>query len=254
MRMVLALLLLVGCGPGWADCYSEGEQAYGRNRIDEAIYHFTDCINDIFLAEKRRAQAFRYRGQMYEKKKRYDQAIQDYTKALKLNPRDIWCYNRRGVVYKKKGQYNRAVEDYTRAIKLDSNSAVLYNNRGNAYKKMGHYSRAIRDYSRAIKLDPNDAAFYNNFSWLLASCTDSAYRNGRLAVDLGVKANDLENWRQADYIDTLAAAYAESGRFDKAIEYQEQAISMLSSSDKATRKIYQERLHLYKTDRPVFST
>lgn len=119
---------------------------------------------------------------------------------------------------------------------------------------MGQYGPAVRDYNQAIKLDPNAAAFYSNYSWLLASCIDSVYRNGRLAVSLGVKANQLENWRRADYVDTLAAAYAATGHFDKAIEYQQQAIAMLKPDDEASRRMYEHRLSLYKTDRPVFST
>ena len=49
------------------------------------------------------------------------------------------------------------MEDYDKAIELDPNDAEAYNNRGNSYRDLGQYQRAIEDYDKAIELDPNDA-------------------------------------------------------------------------------------------------
>jgi hypothetical protein len=62
MRQVLAAFLFAWCGFGWADCYSDGEDAVNSNRINEAIQHFTTCIEDRFSSETTVFQSRRYRG------------------------------------------------------------------------------------------------------------------------------------------------------------------------------------------------
>ena len=66
------------------------------------------------------------------------------------------------------GDYDRAIEDYTKAIELDPNPADAYNNRGVAYGKKDESDCAIKDYTKAIELNPNrDITYYNRAGvWL----------------------------------------------------------------------------------------
>ncbi|MBT9438251.1 MAG: tetratricopeptide repeat protein, partial [Desulfobacterales bacterium] len=72
------------------------------------------------------------------------------------------AYYNRGVAYAFLNQYERAIEDYNKAIALDPNNAEAYNNRGVAYAFLNQYERAIADYNKAIALDPNFAMAYDN--------------------------------------------------------------------------------------------
>jgi len=108
------------------------------------------------------AVAYTHRGLAYSAAGEYDRAVQDYTRAIMLDPNYAPAYNDLGVAHKDKGDYDRAIEDYTRAISLYPRYARAYGNRGIAYKNKGDIGRAIEDYTQAIALSPRFAAAYNN--------------------------------------------------------------------------------------------
>jgi tetratricopeptide (TPR) repeat protein len=91
-------------------------------------------------------------------------------------------------------------------------------------REIGEYALANGHYDAAIRLNPRNATYYNSKAWMLATAPDDAARNGSEAVAAATRAVQLED--EADYHDTLAAAYAEAGDFDRAIEEQEIAIEM----------------------------
>ena len=86
------------------------------------------------------------RGRSYEHRGDYEHAIEDYTKAIELDPYFAAAYNNRGATYYKKGNYDRAVEDYTKAIdlKLDYTNAYYYN-RGEAWLHLKEWIYAKSD-------------------------------------------------------------------------------------------------------------
>ena len=92
-----------------------------------------------------------------------DRAIEVYSRALELNPRDAQAYNNRGVAYSSKGEVSRAIEDYSKVMELNPGFAVAYNNRGVAYNSKGEVNLAIEDYNRAIELNSSYVAeaYYN---------------------------------------------------------------------------------------------
>jgi tetratricopeptide (TPR) repeat protein len=79
-------------------------------------------------------------------------AMEDYNKAIQLNPNDAVAYNNRGNAYHAQGQYDRAIEDYNKAIQLNPNYAQAYAFRGAAYVGKGQYDRAISDFQKACDM------------------------------------------------------------------------------------------------------
>jgi tetratricopeptide (TPR) repeat protein len=96
-------------------------------------------------------------GDTYDEQKEYDLAIQDYTEAIRLNPKFAIAYYNRGISYRKKKEYGLAIQDYTEAIRLNAKYADAYNNRGWSYYNKKEYDLAIQDYETALRLDPNVA-------------------------------------------------------------------------------------------------
>ena len=85
------------------------------------------------------------RGRSYSELGKNERAIEDYDKAIELDPDDDGAYNNRGFSYRRLGQYQRAIEDFDKAIELDPNFAGAYNNRGFSYRNLGRYQRALDD-------------------------------------------------------------------------------------------------------------
>ncbi len=89
--------------------------------------------------------------------------------------------------------------------------------------KFGYDYFEPKDIPSGDELQRNGYAYaYNNLAWIMATCQDKKYRNGAKAVELAKKAISLSN--NIDFLDTLAAAYAEAGNFEKATTIQEEVI------------------------------
>src|SRR6185295_19613766 len=103
---------------------------------------------------------------------------------------------------------------------------------GNARYLLKDYEKALTDFTEAIRLDPNDPVAYNSRAVLRASCPDEKYRDGTKAIADATKACELTDWKDAETLDTLAAAHAEAGDFEIAIEISQQAIDLADDDAK----------------------
>jgi len=112
----------------------------------------------------------------------------------------------------------------------------------------GDYPAALRSVEEALALDVDDAAAHNNKAWLLATCLDEQFRDGKLAVEHATRACELTDWQNAGFIDTLAAAYAEEGDYEAAVRTQQQAIDLDTAGVYGDQFV--ERLELYQTETP----
>ena len=107
--------------------------------------------------------------------------------------------------------------------------------------------KAISDFEAAIRFEPTGADNYNALAWLWATCSDGKLRNAKKAIDYARKACELTAWKSGAILDTLAAAYAESGQFDEAVNWEKKALAMpdlanqVGDSARARLKLYQQR-------------
>ena len=199
------------------------------------------------------ALARRFRGLSYKHLGRRDEALRDFLEVIRLQPQlDLGYYNA-GVIYNLQGRYKDAINMMTRAIQLQKDNRGLArrrSERGNAYFHLGDFKRAESDFVAAVRLDPHDPDVINNVAWFRATCPEARFRNGKEAVELATRACTLEKWKDADGIDTLAAAYAETGNFAEAEHYQEKAMALLSEGE-ALRPKFRARLEQYRARQPV---
>ena len=179
------------------------------------------CCGEAWgVFDKARAVFHNGRGLQYLEKGQYDQAITEFTKAIKLEPKLAEVYYNRGVAYGEKGQDNQAISDYTKAIELNPKFAWAYYNRGNAYEEKGHYDQAISDYTKAIELNPRDADVYNNrgLVYVEKGQHDQAIADYTRAIEL--------NPRDADVYNNRGYAYHHKGHYDQAIADYNKAIEL----------------------------
>jgi tetratricopeptide (TPR) repeat protein len=107
------------------------------------------------------AELFINRGTAYQVDDHRDEAIADYSQAIRLDPHAAVAFYDRGQVYHDKGDLDRAIADYSEAIRLDAGFSSAYADRGDAYRLQGEFDLAIADYSEAIRRGRRgDAAFH----------------------------------------------------------------------------------------------
>jgi Tfp pilus assembly protein PilF len=115
----------------------------------------------------------------------------------------------------------------------------------------GKFQDAIEHYLAALRLKPDSPDTLNNLAWLLATCPDGHIRDGAQAIEQAGHACTLTDFKQAIFVGTLAAAYAEAGRFDDAIATAQKAcILATESGDQDLLKRNQELLVLYRAHQP----
>lgn len=106
--------------------------------------------------------AYYFRGLEYDDLDQHHLAIDDFNKAISLNPYYSFVFYNRGITYSKLSQYHRAIEDLNEAIRLNPDYAEFYNIRGFVYSKLGQYQYTIADYNEVIRRKPHDANAYLN--------------------------------------------------------------------------------------------
>jgi tetratricopeptide (TPR) repeat protein len=135
------------------------------------------------------AEVFNNRGFAHCQKGQYDQAISDFSKAIKANPRLAHAYNNRGAAYLYKAQYDRAIADLTKAIEIDPRLAQAYDNRGWAYIKKWQYDRAISDFNKTTEIDPEfvEAYYHRATAYFLLEEYDKSLSDVIKAQQLGYR-------------------------------------------------------------------
>ena len=228
--------------------YAELNQSYR-----EAVKLLTRAIEDERGDVIKLALARRFRGLAYKHLGRRDEALNDFLEVIRIQPKLDLGYYDAGVIYNLTNRYKEAVDAMTRAIDLQQDNSGLArrrSERGNAYFHLGQFKRAQDDFVAAVRIGPRDPDVLNNAAWFRATCPDPAFRNGKEAVELASRACQLDKWKDADQIDTLAAAHAEAGNFAEAERYQLKGLSLLSA-DEALRPKFQARLKQYRAKQPV---
>jgi tetratricopeptide (TPR) repeat protein len=205
------------------------------------------------------------RALAYESMREYDKAIADYCTVIEgdtdfsrngdgKEKSLARTHHYRGRAYQWYKQENaKAVADYTEALRLDPQIEMLHYRRGQAYNALKEYAKAKADFVVALERDPDYPNLLCAYAWQLATSPDAEFRDAKKALELAQKANQKFNWKVAAHVETLAAAYAESGEFEEAVKWQKKALELFVAKAKAhpgLHKAMQARLKQYETGKP----
>jgi tetratricopeptide (TPR) repeat protein len=228
-----------------------------RGELDKAISHFESAAR--IRSGKRDphydlASAFVQMNvaDALAKKGRSDDAMVHYEEAIRLQPNYADAYYNRGSLLFAKGRIDEAIADWETVLEMHPNDADAHTSLGNALLQKGSLREAIAHYVTALGLAPEDPHSRNNVAWILATASDSSIRDGARALGFAQEAVQLSGGREPQFLRTLAAAYAESGRFSEAIAVSQQAAvtaTMQGKPDMAKR--LEKDLVLYRGNLPV---
>ena len=215
--------------------------------FDKAAADFTDAIR----LDPKKVDGYQLRANVFLNQGQMDKAIADYDQLVLLQPNSN-NYRLRGEAYLKKQDWDKAIADANEAIRIAPNYDDAIALRGNAWSSKGEYDKALEDFNHLMDTNPNYAEGFNAEAWLYATCPKAEIRNGARALELAQKACELSGWNDGGFIDTLAAAEAETGKWDDAVKHQKQAVEVgkAMKEDEWRIKDYASRIPLYEQKKP----
>ena len=229
-------------------------------RLYDLAYELTEKGQiDAAIAEWRRAlkldpddaRARNNLGGILLEQGRLDESAAEFRRALKVKPDLVEARNNLGLVLLQFGQVAEAGRQFRESLAVDPTSMEALVNLGGVYLMQSNYVDAVRTLREAKRLEPDRLPVLGNLAWLLATCPETAFRNGPEAVALAERAAELSQRGDAVILDTLGAAYAEVGRFAEAVLVAGQALHLAETrNDPAMACDLKARLALYRSGQP----
>jgi tetratricopeptide (TPR) repeat protein len=150
--------------------------------------------------------------------------------AIRLKETNAAAHLNLGAILASRGRVEEGISHLERTVALDSSYAEAYRNLGEAYGSLGDHLNAVRNFTIASSRNPDDVMLLNRVAWLLATSPDDRARDGARAVDVAERAVKLTGRKDPTSLDTLAAAYAETGRFSEAVSAARDAVEAAVSN------------------------
>ncbi|MGA3284672.1 MAG: tetratricopeptide repeat protein [Verrucomicrobiota bacterium] len=224
-----------------------GNALAAQGRFDEAIAYYRKAIQ----IKPNYCEAQYNLGNALAAQGRFDEAIAYYRKAIQIKPYFSEALDNLGNALAAQGRFDEAIENYRQAIQLNSNHPEIFFHLGMAFDQLGRTREAVAQYREALRLNPNLTGALNNLAWVLAASPDDELRNGPEAVRLAERACELTHYGAPFFIGTLAAAYAESGRFPEAVTTAEKAEQLATSAGlTAMAAKNRQLLEFYRAGKP----
>jgi tetratricopeptide (TPR) repeat protein len=257
--------------------YNFADTLASQGRTDEAIHHFEEAAR----LKPPFPEAHRGLAELLAKRNQTDAAIQHYQLALQARPDDAgcWCefanlcarvgrikearssYERAlglspgfapafsglGILAAKQGDLDAGMGHFRNALRADPRNAESHYNLANLLLQAGRSAEAVAHYHEALAIKPGSSLVGNRLAWVLATSDDANVRNGPQAVNLAEQICPMGKCTQPEFLDTLAAAYAEAGRFDRAVDAASRALESARGRNPGLADRITERLDVYRS-------
>lgn len=224
-----------------------GLLAVQHGQVDEALRHFKKALELRPRFEEARSNL----GGLLDNLGRQDEAVAHFEEALRTDPKYVPAHTNLGALLFRCGRVDEAIPHFQKALKLRPGSPELRQDLDIAQRTREKMLQLMADQRALIQSRPTDVTLLNNTAWALATNPNASVRNGREAVELAQRAIRLVDGPLPALLDTLAAAYAEAGRFPEAVNSAEQALALAAEQDNmALADKLRARLKLYQAGSP----
>ena len=160
---------------------------------------------------------FRFRGEIYLRKKMYAAAFEDFDRGAEL--KDPWCYLNRWVAYRELKQGDKAIAELSKAIELWPKFWPAWSWRGDHYRSLQEWAKAVADYTKALELNPKHRQ----------SC-EAAVAELEKSMKLRKGGDALEGF-------VLAMAHWRLGNWDEARKRYDQAVSWMEKNNPTSKEL-----------------
>ncbi|WP_397568622.1 sulfatase-like hydrolase/transferase [Schlesneria sp. T3-172] len=180
----------------------------------------------------------------------HDGAAKHYDAALAINPESLTAIVNRGILDARRGETEAAEQQFRRALELAPDNLLCRRNLGLIHQQRGRMADAINEFEQSLKLAPDHIPTLLSLGWIRASHPDSQWRNAAEGLKLAEQACAGSQRQSADSLDLLAAAYAESERFDEAVSAATEALEKIPPQQPSLGDELKRRRELYRQKKP----
>jgi tetratricopeptide (TPR) repeat protein len=214
--------------PDYTDVLNNlGNALVESGRVDEAIVQYKKALQ----IRPDYAEAHNGLGVALGKTGHLDEAIAQCNQALEINPDFADAHSNLGIALAGRGRFDEAMAHFQKALELKPDHADARKNLDGARSQREALAKALAGQRESLRSRPHDVALLNEIAWMLATNPNASIRNGAEALELALRAAQLSNGREPAVLGTLAAAYAEAGRFAEAVQTAEKALELATQQN-----------------------
>lgn len=214
-----------------------------QGRIAEAVPHLqyaSKSTPNSFTVRMKLAAALKQIG-------RFQDAMPHFEKLLRQKPGNAWLRDQLGFCLLQLGRHDEADAHFRQAIRLRPDFLEARIHLGRALLLRRRFGDALEQYEGVLKLKPDHLVALNDLAKLFATSAEAKVRDGQRAVTLAKEAARLTGHKNSSLLNTLAAAHAEAGNFEEAIDWQTIAVELAPDPKKPALR---QRLELYIAGKP----
>ncbi len=202
---------------------------HNRGLVRATLGQYEAALDDFTRAlqlEPTRSDTRFNRAELRLQLGRYQEALADYSQIVQSDPADLAARRGRAHARFYLEQFDQALADFNQIVQDNPQDAAAYADRADLYAYLGNWAEAAADYRTAVRLDPSLGRAYQSAAWLMATCPDGTYRDAALGVRAARRAIELDGADDYRYLDTLAAALASAGDYAAAVDAIDRAIAL----------------------------
>ena len=224
-----------------------GLAAINENRLADAERYLDEALR----LDRTEIDTWGNLANLYIKRKQYEEALSAYRTIDRLCPANPKCLNMMANIYEIQGKHADAEICLRKALDAEPASIDYLGTLAQVLQTEGKAAEALQAYLEVVNRRPDELRARNNAAWILATSADGRLRDGPKAIALLLPAAQSPD-SDSNLLDTLAAAYAEAGQFQQAVETVGRAIVKARGESLPASVVadMETRLELYKKQRP----
>jgi len=223
-----------------------GNLLASKGKLEDAAH----CYMEVLRINPTNAEAPANLAVVLVRLNKPNEALEAADRAIYVDPNNGVAHNVRGLALLQKNQIGEALAAFHKAIECNPFYPPPYENLVRNFLHNRRYEEAVAILRKAAKNMPDHINLVNTLAWVLATCPRDDIRNGSEALQHALRVCEKTRMLNPMLLDTLAAAYAETGNFEQAVQKIQQAIELSSTTDPPQASKYNLRQQSYLAGRP----